>query len=632
MKKVIALSCQLLIFLSCQLHAQNVGIGTTTPHAAAALDITSTNKGLLIPRMTTTSRTTIASPAKGLIVFDSITNSMWMYTTQWKELSTGSTTDNDFVFQQNTLPSYNMGTAVTSSDSSCYIYDSGGPSGNYNNNENINFTLSFPANSQLCKIQIVSLATEFPYDSLRIYQGSETYTFAENATNQTIYFTSTGVVSLNFRSNAVNTNAGYQIRVDHYFLPTTTTNLSSILTGFYYIPEKVAIRGGLQTDNNWYKDSVGLYSISYGYGTKAKGNNSVAFGNNTAATNNHSIAIGNFANASGEKAMALGEYTIASGFTSTAMGNATVASGQKSTALGDGSKASGQYSTAMGVGTLAGGDFSTSMGYNTSAGGNYSTAMGLDASAGGNYSTAMGYSTSAGGDNSTAMGLGASAGGDNSTAMGRYTSARGNSSTAMGYSTSAGGLSSTAMGSNTTAKGYASTVIGVYNDTANAANATYFNSANRLFQIGNGTDNNARSNALTVLQNGNVGIGILVPTEKLDVTGNAKVSGNVTVQNGKGLIRNTNGIQSKKLSSSVVVNASFAAGETKTFSITWPEAFSGTPEAYVGNIVSGSGGWAEVVMTVFGVTSTGATLYVYNPKTVSANPNFTIKIIAIGPQ
>lgn len=43
-----------------------VGIGTTTPNASAALDVTSTTKGLLIPRMTTAQRTAIASPAAGL--------------------------------------------------------------------------------------------------------------------------------------------------------------------------------------------------------------------------------------------------------------------------------------------------------------------------------------------------------------------------------------------------------------------------------------------------------------------------------------------------------------------------------------------------------------------------------------
>ena len=46
-----------------------VGIGTTTPNASAALDITSTTSGLLPPRMTRVQRDAIATPAAGLIVY-----------------------------------------------------------------------------------------------------------------------------------------------------------------------------------------------------------------------------------------------------------------------------------------------------------------------------------------------------------------------------------------------------------------------------------------------------------------------------------------------------------------------------------------------------------------------------------
>ncbi len=46
-----------------------VGIGTTTPHASAELDVTSTTKGFLPPRMTQAQRNAIASPAAGLIIW-----------------------------------------------------------------------------------------------------------------------------------------------------------------------------------------------------------------------------------------------------------------------------------------------------------------------------------------------------------------------------------------------------------------------------------------------------------------------------------------------------------------------------------------------------------------------------------
>ena len=46
-----------------------IGIGTATPHASAALDITSTTSGLLPPRMTQAQRNAISTPAAGLMVY-----------------------------------------------------------------------------------------------------------------------------------------------------------------------------------------------------------------------------------------------------------------------------------------------------------------------------------------------------------------------------------------------------------------------------------------------------------------------------------------------------------------------------------------------------------------------------------
>src|ERR1043165_9938267 len=45
------------------------GIGTTTPDASSLLEVKSTTKGVLVPRMTQTQRNTIASPATGLLIY-----------------------------------------------------------------------------------------------------------------------------------------------------------------------------------------------------------------------------------------------------------------------------------------------------------------------------------------------------------------------------------------------------------------------------------------------------------------------------------------------------------------------------------------------------------------------------------
>ena len=54
--------------------AQNVGVGTSNPDPSASFDITSNSKGLLIPRLTTAQRNLIASPAAGLMIYNTDCN------------------------------------------------------------------------------------------------------------------------------------------------------------------------------------------------------------------------------------------------------------------------------------------------------------------------------------------------------------------------------------------------------------------------------------------------------------------------------------------------------------------------------------------------------------------------------
>ena len=61
----------LLFALSCAttLTQAQIGIGTNTPNASSQLDISSTSRGLLPPRMTALQRNAISTPAAGLIVW-----------------------------------------------------------------------------------------------------------------------------------------------------------------------------------------------------------------------------------------------------------------------------------------------------------------------------------------------------------------------------------------------------------------------------------------------------------------------------------------------------------------------------------------------------------------------------------
>ena len=63
----------------------SVGIGVASPSASAILQADSTTKGMLPPRMTTTQRDAITSPATGLIVYDTTVNKLSVYNgTTWK--------------------------------------------------------------------------------------------------------------------------------------------------------------------------------------------------------------------------------------------------------------------------------------------------------------------------------------------------------------------------------------------------------------------------------------------------------------------------------------------------------------------------------------------------------------------
>lgn len=79
-----------LLVVSLPLYSQ-VGIGTKHPHVSAELEIKSSDRGFLLPRLTTAERNAIVTPAAGLQVYDTFTNSIWYFNaTIWVELGANS--------------------------------------------------------------------------------------------------------------------------------------------------------------------------------------------------------------------------------------------------------------------------------------------------------------------------------------------------------------------------------------------------------------------------------------------------------------------------------------------------------------------------------------------------------------
>jgi hypothetical protein len=304
------------------------------------------------------------------------------------------------------------------------------------------------------------------------------YTFPTSRGTANYVLTTDGVGGTSWAAASGGSGSGVDLTTDQSVggLKTFTSNDGLLATGtsgsgtasslgagtrMMWYPKKAAFRAGAVDGTQWDDANIGGASAAMGYKTKASG--SISF----------------------------------------AIGSSTTASGGNSTAMGGGTTASGGSSTAMGSLTIASGEVSTAMGGNTTASGGSSTAMGSNTIASGQNSTAMGGSTTASATNSTAMGSNTIASGEGATAMGGVSTASGYFSTAMGNSTTASAYYSTAMGFYTTAKSLAETAIGTYNTTYTPTSATLYNSADRLFVIGNGTSSSALSDALVILKNGN---------------------------------------------------------------------------------------------------------------------------------
>jgi len=83
-----------MTFLSTTTFAQvAINANGANPDSSAMLDVSSNSKGFLAPSMSTDQRTAISSPANGLMVYDTDTNSFWFYNTsdsEWQNVGDGA--------------------------------------------------------------------------------------------------------------------------------------------------------------------------------------------------------------------------------------------------------------------------------------------------------------------------------------------------------------------------------------------------------------------------------------------------------------------------------------------------------------------------------------------------------------
>lgn len=275
-----------LLLLNYFAYAQ-VGIGTLNPDNSAMLQISSKNKGVLLPSVALTALTdniTIPSPVVGLMVWNNGSGSLsetgfyYWNESKWNKLSTTSS---------------NTGNGINSGGGTGWN-TSGSNAGNYSG-----------ASTGL------SLGTSTLDDLVFKVNAS---TIGRLGTNNSVSFG----VGANAAQNGIaigNSSSSYQ---------------------------------GISIGTN--ASVTANESVAIGANTQISGYQSTALGYNAKVTINEATAIGNKSQAGGFQSIALGFNAKTNSNSETALGYNSVTNNENSTALGSGANALGQFSTAVGYG------------------------------------------------------------------------------------------------------------------------------------------------------------------------------------------------------------------------------------------------------------------------------------------
>ncbi len=137
------------------LHAQsnnNMGIGTTSPDASAILDIKSTTKGLLIPRLTQGQENALSGPASGLLIFNTGQGRLNFYNAGWKPVSPWSLNgSNAYYSAGNVETTGNL--LLNNASPTLYLQDTDNKSGMIHQNSNTMFFLTGSGNNSTTWVQ-----------------------------------------------------------------------------------------------------------------------------------------------------------------------------------------------------------------------------------------------------------------------------------------------------------------------------------------------------------------------------------------------------------------------------------------------------------------------------------------------
>jgi hypothetical protein len=223
-----------------------VGIGTVNPNTSAKVDIESTNQGFLLPRMTTTQRNAIASPALGLQIFNITTNCLNFYTgTSWFE-TCGSPSSTSILANLNCGGATVTGTltnGTAASGVSVSVPYTGGNAGVYSA-QSVSSTGVVNLTAALAAGVLASGAGSLSYTITGTPNSSGTASFAITVGGQSCTFTVPVSSAPVYAPIAVNCAAG----------ATAIVNVTNPLTGKIWMDRNLGsiTAGSFSTDQNAY--------------------------------------------------------------------------------------------------------------------------------------------------------------------------------------------------------------------------------------------------------------------------------------------------------------------------------------------------------------------------------------------
>jgi hypothetical protein len=328
MKIIFTVTC--LLYFSVNGAAQSFAINTdgSTAHTSALLDVKSSNKGLLLPRMTDDEMRSIALPLTSLLVYNVTDSSMYTKRdTGWAKMVYGKA-DNYW--------NYNNG----------HIYKG--------NAGNVGIGVSNPIHA--------GLETSTTVGAVSAMFGVGKYGVSIEADNPEVGF------NYYYNGGPRSIKAGYSANIGMY--PSNGT----VYIGNFGNNTSAADFGPLPAGS--YKDRM----LIYRNGTMVLGNDTSSYGKKLCwLADKGAFRAGTYwisAAPIGENSMALGEGCVSSGYASLSSGFFSTSSGFVSAVLGSGSTASGSSAMAFGNSCTASGINSVAAGNNAEASADYSTALG----------------------------------------------------------------------------------------------------------------------------------------------------------------------------------------------------------------------------------------------------------------